>query len=275
MLRGLVGMTLVAAAWSAFAGEAQRVTVSVEGGNDDYTPTGISIKSGDLVLIGASGVVVTGAWSGRTDPHGHLGRCGGTDSDGALVFKVGSTAPQKAGKHKLVIAEAQGELKLKVRDTKYSDNSGAFAVDVIRIPQDAVPPQSAKVAVDVANDEWTPSDLKVDVGDLLIVAAQVDAGQPVRFVNADPRSPGTPEGVRCAGQVAVSSQNDGALMVKIGTSEYRRAGSVNFLLADAAGGVKFRARLEKPAGNRGTYNVMVFKFPRGTIPITDSLAAGE
>src|SRR5262249_9935800 len=153
-------------------------SLSVDGANDDYTPTGITVKHGDLILIGASGEVVTGAWAGKTDPNGHSGRCGGSDTDGALMFKIGATAPHKAGKHKLAVAESDGELKLKVRDTKYNDNKGSFSVDVIRIPGQMRPPEPTKVVVDVANDEWTPSDLKVEKGDLVLVSARVDPSAP-------------------------------------------------------------------------------------------------
>lgn len=275
MLKAFIGAAFLTAS-PAFAGEQiEHKSVMVEGANDDYTPVGLTVKKGDLVLIGAAGLISTGPFAGKTDPNGHRGRCGNEDTDGALMFKVGSTAAQKAGKHKLVIAQNDGELKLKVRDTKYSDNKGTFAVDVIRIPSHLKPPKPASLTIDVGNDEWTPSELKVDKGDLVIVAAQVDPATKVSFVNADRRATGTPEGLRCDGDEKIRSENDGALMMKIGTSEYRRAGALNFMVADAVGPVKFRARLEHPAGNTGNYQVAVFRFPASTIPPTENLAANE
>jgi hypothetical protein len=270
----IVAITVLAAA-PVFAEGIERKSLSVEGANDDYTQTGLNVKKGDLVLIGASGVVSTGAFNGRTDPNGHFGRCGENDTDGALMYKVGPTAAQKAGKHKLVVVQTDGELKFKVRDTKYSDNEGSYSVDVLRIPGHMKPPEPTKVMVDVANDEWTPSELKVEKGDLVVVAAQNDPANQVRFTNADSRSTGTPEGARCQYGVKVQSDNDGALMMKVGTSEYRRAGALNFMVADAVGAVKFRARLQHPAGNRGSYKVVAFKFPAATIAATGNIASGE
>jgi hypothetical protein len=271
-----IAAALVLVATPAFAEDIiEHKSLTVEAGNDDYTPTGINVKKGDAVLIGASGIISTGAFAGKTDPNGHFGRCGSDDTDGALVYKIGPTAAQKAGKHKLVAAQTEGELKLKVRDTKYSDNRGSYAVDVIRIPRHMKPPEPIKLVVDVANDEWTLSDLKVEKGDLVIVAAAIDPANKVQFVNADPRATGTPEGLRCEGHIKIESENDGALMMKVGTSEYRRAGTLNFMVADTAGAVKFRARLQRPAGNKGTYKVGAYKFAASTIPTTANIASNE
>ncbi len=85
----------ILAAVPAIAESIERKSVGVEGANDDYTPTGLNVKKGDLVLIGASGVVSTGAFNGRTDPNGHFGRCGESDTDGALMYKIGPTAAQR------------------------------------------------------------------------------------------------------------------------------------------------------------------------------------
>jgi hypothetical protein len=175
----------------------------------------------------------------------------------------------------LVVAQTDGELKFKVRDTKYSDNSGSYSVDVVRIPGHMKPPAPTKLDVDVGNDEWTPSDLNVEKGDLVLVGAQNDQARTVRLINADAGSTGTPEGLRCDSGTKMHSDNDGALMMKVGTSEYRRAGALNFMIADAVGSVKFRARLRHPAGNRGTYKVTVFKFPASAIPAVESFASGE
>lgn len=274
MVRSVFAAAILIAAPS-FAEDIERKAISVDGANDDYTPTGIMVRKGDLVLISSSGKVSTGAWAGITDPNGHLGRCASADTDGALVYKIGATAAQKAGKHKLVGVDADGELKLKVRDTKYSDNKGSFSVEVWKLPGRMRPPEPTKVSVDVANDEWTPSDLKVEKGDLVVVIAQVDPAGAVQFKNADARASGTPEGLRCDGTVKVQSENDGALMMKVGTSEYRRAGAINFMIADAVGPVKFRARLQHPPGNKGTYKVVAFRFAAATLPANANIASDE
>ena len=75
--------------------------------------------------------------------------------------------------------------------------------------------------------------------------------------------------------VQPQSDNDGALMMKVGTSEYRRAGALNFMVADTAGPVKFRARLTHPAGNRGIYRVIAYKLPASLLPTTANIASNE
>ena len=50
---------------------------------------------------------------------------------------------------------------------------------------------------------------------------------------------------------------------------------MNFMVADAVGPVKFRARLQHPAGNTGTYKIVVFKFPAGTVPASANIASNE
>jgi hypothetical protein len=276
MLRQFAAVAALFALPAFAADEIERKAVTVLAANDDYTPTGIDAKLDDLILIGASGAIITGPMAGKTDPNGHTGRCGWSSTDGALMLRVGSSAPVKAGRHSLWPAGRDGEVKLKVRDTKYSDNRGEFSVDVIRIPHSMKPPKPTRLLVDVANDEWTASDLKVDKGDLVLVLSRVAKGSQVRLVNADARATGTPDGLRCNGKgKRIHSENDGALMMKVGTGEYRRAGRANFMVADVTGPVKFRARLQHPAGNKGTYKVVVFKFPAGTIPASENLASRE
>lgn len=277
-MRSLAVSALLSFALPALAaGTITRKTIQVEGANDDYTSADITVKKGDVVLIGASGTVVTGSWMGPTDPNGHNGRCGESDKDGALMVKVGTSGAMKAGKHLFLIArDHEGELKFKVRDTKYTDNRGAFTVDIIHIPHDAGSVSSAaKLSVDVANDEWTTSGVSVEPGDLLVSLAAVDPAAPVRFRDADAQSPGTPDGIRCFGAAAMRSDNDGALMMKIGSSEYHRAGSVNFRVADKAGEVKFRVRLKRNEGSQGAYRVALIRIPKGEIEVSDGLANAD
>ncbi len=276
MLRRFAAVAALFALPAFAADEIERKVVTVLAANGDFTPTGITAKLDDLILIGASGVIITGPIAGKTDPNGHTGRCGFSSTDGGLMLKVGPSAPVKAGRHSLWVARGQGEVELKVRDTKYSDNSGEFSVDVIKIPHLMKRPKPTTLLVDIANDEWTASDLNVDKGDLVLVRSRVAKGSQVKLVNADARATATPDGLRCDGKGKwIHSENDGALMMKVGTGEYRRAGQANFMVADASGPVKFRARLQHPARNKGTYKVVVFKFPAGTIPASENLASKE
>jgi len=183
------------------------------------------------------------------------------------MYKVGTSGAVKAGSHRTVIPDHEGELKFKVRDTKYSDNSGVYLVGVTRIAGDIAPkPEPTKLTVEVANDEWTPSNVTVEKGDLLVIAAGPSPTMPVSLRTAREGAPGTPDGIRCVGMSAVNFDNDGALMMKIGTGDYLRASSLGFVYANASGPVKFRVRLDRHEGNKGAYNVTLFKFAANTLP---------
>ncbi len=266
MRQSVIAFVLIAAL-PAVAANMERKRLTVEAANDDYTPTGIMVKKGDLILIGARGEISTGPFAGKTQPDGHQGYCGQSDDDGALMYKVGTSGALKAGSHKTVIPDHEGELKFKVRDTKYSDNSGAFLVGVTHIGRDIEPkPKATELTVEVANDEWTPANVTVDKGDLLVIAAGPSPTMPVALRTARDGAPGTPDGIRCLGMRAVNFDNDGALMMKIGTGDYLRASSVGFIYANASGPVKFRVRLDRHEGNKGAYNLAVFKFAANTLP---------
>jgi len=186
VFKSIIGL-VVLAALPAVAEGIERKRLTVEAANDDYKPTGIMLKRSDLILIGASGKISTGPFAGETQPDGHQGYCGQSDADGALMYKVGTSGAVKAGSHRTVIPDHEGELKFKVRDTKYSDNSGVYLVGVTRIAGDIAPkPEPTKLTVEVANDEWTPSNVTVEKGDLLVIAAGPSPTMPRSFWRQGP-----------------------------------------------------------------------------------------
>src|SRR5512132_3815905 len=101
MLRRFAAVAALFALPAFAADEIERKVVTVLAANDDYTPTGINAKLDDLILIGASGVIITGPIAGKTDPNGHTELCVWSSTDGGLMLKVGPTAPVKAGRHSL------------------------------------------------------------------------------------------------------------------------------------------------------------------------------
>lgn len=114
-------------------GDARVVTVNSK--NDEWTATDLTVDKGDLVVIEASGKVVVGSWAGETDANGTGGK-----QLGRLMFKTGDSGGDAIGASYFYVAATKvGLLKLKVFDTKYEDNDGAFTVTVRRIPACAVP----------------------------------------------------------------------------------------------------------------------------------------
>jgi hypothetical protein len=218
----------------------------VEGANDDYTETELSVKKGDLIFVGAKGSVVTGSWNGATGtPWGHGGACGsGSEADGALVMKIGSGNPVRVGDDSSIEADRDGALKLKVRDTKYSDNSGAYEVKIIILSAQTLGEPKA-LEIEAANDEWTPAEMTVSKGDVVVVRASGE----VTVLGAKRG----PAGLRCGGGDA-----DGGLSAKIGTTSVVRLGEVAAVPATASGPLKLRVRSgAKYEGNKGKYQVRI------------------
>lgn len=113
-------------------GEARVVTVNAA--NDEWKTSDISVEQGDLVIIETTGEVTVGSWAGKTNADGT-----GRKSLGRLTIKRGEGPPEQLGANAIFFSKSSGELKLRVFDTDYSDNEGAFTVTVRRIPACAVP----------------------------------------------------------------------------------------------------------------------------------------
>lgn len=117
----------------------RRVVVAVAATNDEWTTTGLTVNKDDLVIVTARGLIKVGSMTGEVDATGTRPNASSSTGYGILEFKTGVTAGQPAGAFALHTADARGELKFRVKDTRYDDNSGAFDVDVVVIPQAALP----------------------------------------------------------------------------------------------------------------------------------------
>ena len=106
-------------------------------GNDEWTTTGLKLAAGDLVVIFATGTVRVGQVAGEVDANGHGRQVNGL---GYIEGKVGAGSPFAVGGRFAFTADQTGTLKLRVYDTNYADNSGAFTVTVIRILASQIPP---------------------------------------------------------------------------------------------------------------------------------------
>lgn len=111
------------------------LTYTVAATNDEWTATEINLVPGDVVILREPGTRITvGAFIGKTDADGQKG------GEGALQVKVGVGAAKKAGRDFYMVASEAGALKLRVSDTKYEDNEGAYSVGVLHIPAALIPP---------------------------------------------------------------------------------------------------------------------------------------
>lgn len=135
----LVGATPIASAQSSPA-SIRHVVVSVAATNDEWTPTGLTLNGGDLVIVRAPGYVKIGGLAGERDAAGFGHNSTVAAPNGSLEYKVGVGAGKPAGKFDVHVVDNTGELKFRIRDTDYHDNQGQFQVDVIVVPPGAIPP---------------------------------------------------------------------------------------------------------------------------------------
>ncbi len=113
------------------AGQAVSVTVPA---NQPWTDTGIYVRSGERVQFNASGRI---RWSPDLPPVGPEGG-GSTPGSpvenapgGALIGRVGNSAPFVVASGQIMTMPASGELMLGINDTGLSDNTGNFQVQIV------------------------------------------------------------------------------------------------------------------------------------------------
>jgi hypothetical protein len=123
--------------------EPRQATINVPG-NSRGTDTGVDLRSGDRLVITATGSVVAGRRAGEVGPEG--GRSGGFGSIvgtrpfpqagvGALIGYIRldngqASQPFFVGANLNATAPADGRLILLINDDNYSDNSGSFEVRI-------------------------------------------------------------------------------------------------------------------------------------------------
>jgi hypothetical protein len=122
--------------WAQVQDRGQAHSLSLMGGNDEWTTTGIEVAANDLVAIFATGKVTVGTFTGQVGPEGANG-------SGYIEGKVGAGNPFVVGNRFTFVADQPGVLKVRVHDRNYADNSGAFVVTVVRIPASLIPPVEA------------------------------------------------------------------------------------------------------------------------------------
>lgn len=117
----------------------RHVSLTVAATSDEWTPTGLVVGASDYVIVRAAGVIRVGQYTGDVGANGSMPANIAAGS-GFLEYKVGVEAGRPAGEFGLHVPRTGGELKLRVHDNRYEDNSGAFSVDVLIVPAEAIPP---------------------------------------------------------------------------------------------------------------------------------------
>jgi hypothetical protein len=108
-------------------------------GNQQWTPTGITVRRGEVLRLNTTGEVQLstdsadvasphGAKSGRMAPGAPLP----TAIAGALIGRIGNGRPFPVGGNTTLTAPAAGQLFLGINDDNVGDNQGGFRVDITR-----------------------------------------------------------------------------------------------------------------------------------------------
>lgn len=108
-------------------------------GNQQWTPTGMVVRRGEVITFNTTGDVrlsgdqsdlagSSGARSGRRAPNSPLPQ----HLAGALIGRIGNSAPFPIGDQTSIPMPAAGQLFLGINDDNLSDNSGGFRVNLSR-----------------------------------------------------------------------------------------------------------------------------------------------
>jgi hypothetical protein len=111
-------------------------TITVQA-NQQWTPTGITVRRGQTLTFNATGQVQlsanaddiatpTGSKSGRLAPRSALPRT----YAGALIGRIGNSTPFPIGDNATFQAPASGQLFLAVNDDSFGDNQGSYQVTI-------------------------------------------------------------------------------------------------------------------------------------------------
>lgn len=107
--------------------------------SSQWTPTGLTVRQGERITFSSTGEVqlstdasdlanANGARSGRKSASAPVPDA----AAGALIARVGNSAPFPIGENQTVTMPANGQLFLGINDDHLSDNSGGFRVQVTR-----------------------------------------------------------------------------------------------------------------------------------------------
>lgn len=121
------------------SGTAAAPGTVVVSGNQQWTPTGLTVRKGEVIRFNTTGEVRVGP--GSDDVANPAGVLGGRTAPGtpipssivgALIGRIGNGAPFGIGNQTSVPMPASGVLFLGINDNNHSDNSGEFRVEITR-----------------------------------------------------------------------------------------------------------------------------------------------
>src|SRR3982751_248564 len=121
----------------------RHVALSVPARDSNWTPTELTVDEGDLIAVRAAGTVVIGVFSREVDADGWAPGTSAGMGKAYLELRIGDGGAVPIGRSGSHEALTSGELQLRVHDTRYDDNAGAFHVDVIIVPATAIPHATA------------------------------------------------------------------------------------------------------------------------------------
>jgi len=115
----------------------------VQAANSNWTSAGITLTAGDVLIGKAEGSVSFSGWQNDADA--------GASGDGGLDIQVGGVV-SRAGKV-WTVSRQTGEVRLRVRDGKHSDNKGAYVVRLLVVPKETL--ELAECQVQGDDDTFT------------------------------------------------------------------------------------------------------------------------
>lgn len=119
--------------------KVRKLHVPMNGTNDEWIDVGVKLAPGDHVMIEATGKVKIGNFGGEVTAAG----ASPSNPIGQLRYKIGSgEAVGLTSTKTFAFVDASssgGSLKLKIHDTNYDDNAGAFDVWVVVVPGPLIP----------------------------------------------------------------------------------------------------------------------------------------
>lgn len=128
----LMAVALFAAPAGA-SGELIHRRLMVAAVNDDWTRAGLMLEPGQLVVIMAQG-------NAKMRPYGDgVGPQGMDNGAGRLEGKIGQVPPFLVGTSIAFYAKDPGQLKLRIKDSRYDDNMGGYTVDILVLKPVAIP----------------------------------------------------------------------------------------------------------------------------------------
>lgn len=121
-------------------------TAQINARDSDWQSCGFVLNKGDRVAVVASGTIYISNGKTERHPDSQEQPMEGGDwrrpAAGVLELKLGTLVELTGAKTVVEATEDGKELKFRVRDSNYKDNSGAYTVQVLLIPNDAIPDEA-------------------------------------------------------------------------------------------------------------------------------------